>query len=65
MKLTLGEAAAWMEASGTFDGAAVATGYSIDSRTIGVGELFFAVQGERLDGHDYVAAALERACRSR
>src|SRR5437016_1944266 len=35
-------------------------GYSIDSRTIQPGELFFAVKGERLDGHDYVAAALER-----
>ena len=32
----------------------VAQGYSIDSRTIGAGELFFAVKGERLDGHDYV-----------
>ena len=38
----------------------VAQGYSIDSRTIGPGELFFAVQGERLDGHDYVDAALEK-----
>src|SRR5437660_1375454 len=35
-------------------------GYSIDSRTIQPGELFFAVKGERLDGHDYVAAAMER-----
>ena len=26
----------------------------------GPGELFFAVRGERLDGHDFVAAALER-----
>src|SRR5271170_2243814 len=32
--------------------------YGIDSRTIGAGELFFAVRGERLDGHDYVQAAL-------
>jgi UDP-N-acetylmuramoyl-tripeptide--D-alanyl-D-alanine ligase len=33
-------------------------GYSIDSRTIAAGELFFAVRGEKLDGHDYVEAAL-------
>jgi UDP-N-acetylmuramoyl-tripeptide--D-alanyl-D-alanine ligase len=33
-------------------------GYSIDSRTVGAGELFFAVKGERLDGHEYVQAAL-------
>src|SRR5438270_4534729 len=38
----------------------VACGYSIDSRSIQVGELFFAVKGERLDGHDYVNSALEK-----
>jgi UDP-N-acetylmuramoyl-tripeptide--D-alanyl-D-alanine ligase len=38
----------------------IAEGYSIDSRTLAPGELFFAVKGERLDGHDYVAAALEK-----
>src|SRR6202167_3983691 len=35
-------------------------GYSIDSRTIRAGELFFAVKGDRLDGHDYVNASLEK-----
>src|SRR5256714_15281511 len=35
-------------------------GYSIDSRTIQPGELFFAVRGERLDGHDFVEAALPK-----
>ena len=35
-----------------------ATGYSIDSRTIQPGEMFFAVHGQRLDGHDFVPAAL-------
>jgi UDP-N-acetylmuramoyl-tripeptide--D-alanyl-D-alanine ligase len=38
----------------------VAQGYSIDSRTVQPGELFFAVKGERLDGHDFVHQALER-----
>jgi len=38
----------------------LAQSYSIDSRTVAAGELFFAVKGERLDGHDYVAAAFER-----
>jgi UDP-N-acetylmuramoyl-tripeptide--D-alanyl-D-alanine ligase len=38
----------------------VAQGYSIDSRTVNAGELFFAVRGERLDGHDFIAGALER-----
>jgi UDP-N-acetylmuramoyl-tripeptide--D-alanyl-D-alanine ligase len=35
-------------------------GYSIDSRTVAPGELFFAVRGERFDGHDFVGAALDR-----
>jgi UDP-N-acetylmuramoyl-tripeptide--D-alanyl-D-alanine ligase len=58
VKLTLGRIADWIHADGEFDTSAEAVGYSIDSRTIGAGELFFAVTGERLDGHDYVAAAL-------
>ena len=37
---------------------ALAQGYSIDSRTIQAGELFFAVKGERMDGHDFVTQAL-------
>ncbi|MGE0404984.1 MAG: UDP-N-acetylmuramoyl-tripeptide--D-alanyl-D-alanine ligase, partial [Candidatus Korobacteraceae bacterium] len=41
-----------------FDPQAVATGYSIDSRTLKPGDLYFAVIGERLDGHDYVDDAL-------
>lgn len=39
---------------------AVVMGYSIDSRTIRPGELFFAVKGEKLDGHDYVKQALDK-----
>jgi UDP-N-acetylmuramoyl-tripeptide--D-alanyl-D-alanine ligase len=58
MKLTLGKVADWIHADGEFDTSAEAVGYAIDSRTVGGGELFFAVRGERLDGHDYVQAAL-------
>ncbi len=66
MKLTLAEAAvgsgAVLEApeSVARSGSMVVTGYSIDSRTVAPGDLFFAVRGERLDGHDYVASAIER-----
>ena len=60
MKLTLSRAAEFMQASGEFNAAALATGYSIDSRTIQPGELFLAVSGERLDGHDFVDAALAK-----
>ena len=60
MKLTLGKIAGFVSSEGDFQREQVAEGYSIDSRTVGPGELFFAVKGERLDGHDYVNAALER-----
>jgi UDP-N-acetylmuramoyl-tripeptide--D-alanyl-D-alanine ligase len=42
------------------DAMARVAGYSIDSRTIRAGELFFAIHGPRHDGHDHVAAALGR-----
>jgi UDP-N-acetylmuramoyl-tripeptide--D-alanyl-D-alanine ligase len=58
MKLTLGQVADWIHAEGDFVTIAEAVGYSIDSRTIGAGELFFAVKGDRFDGHDFVEAAL-------
>ena len=58
MKLTLGQIADILHAEGDFTTNTVATGYSIDSRTLSAGDLFFAVRGERVDGHDYVEAAL-------
>src|ERR1700734_3208105 len=63
MILPLSKIAAFIDASGGFPVALreqIARAYSIDSRTIGPGQLFFAVKGERLDGHDYVASALEK-----
>jgi len=59
MKLSLSRVAEFLSATGEFDLKAVAQGYSIDSRTIQPGELFFAVKGERMDGHDFVGQALE------
>ena len=38
----------------------VATGYSVDSRTIEPGDVFFALRGPAHDGHEYVATAFER-----
>jgi UDP-N-acetylmuramoyl-tripeptide--D-alanyl-D-alanine ligase len=66
MKLTLAEAAigagAVLEAPADVANAGALTvrGYSIDSRTVDAGELFFAVRGERLDGHDFLESALAR-----
>ena len=65
MKLTLAEAA--MGAGGVLEaphtpnaGSVLVQGYSIDSRTLLPGELFFAVKGERFDGHDFISGAIER-----
>ncbi|HEY1272646.1 MAG TPA: Mur ligase domain-containing protein, partial [Terriglobales bacterium] len=60
MKLPLPKIADFVGASAAFEPGAVAQGYSIDSRTVAPGQLFFAVKGERLDGHDFVGQALER-----
>jgi UDP-N-acetylmuramoyl-tripeptide--D-alanyl-D-alanine ligase len=66
MILTLAEAAigtgAVLEAPSSFAnaGALLVSGYSIDSRTVSQGDLFFAVKGERLDGHEFVTAAIAR-----
>ncbi|EHJ98559.1 MULTISPECIES: UDP-N-acetylmuramoylalanyl-D-glutamyl-2,6-diaminopimelate--D-alanyl-D-alanine ligase [Rhizobium/Agrobacterium group] len=34
------------------------TGISIDSRTVKAGEAFFAIKGDRVDGHDYTSFAV-------
>lgn len=64
MKLSLGSIALWTASELLFPRGDAAgetiTGYSIDSRTIAAGELFFAVRGERFDGNDFVGAAIER-----
>jgi len=39
---------------------AVVSAVRIDSRTVGPGNLFVAIAGERVDGHDFVADAFER-----
>ena len=59
MKLQLSKIAEFTAATGDFPGEELVDRYSIDSRTIAPGALFFAVKGERLDGHDFVSAALE------
>src|SRR5437588_5482800 len=60
MKLPLWRIAEFSAAKGDVDQELMALGYSIDSRTLSSGDLFIAIQGEHFDGHDYVAAALEK-----
>ena len=59
MKLPLARIEEFVQGSGEFDGHLVAGGYSIDSRATAPGQLFFAIAGERADGHEFVEAALE------
>lgn len=60
MKLPLAKIAELISATGAFPSDGIAQGYSIDSRSVQSGQLFFAVKGERLDGHDYVQSSLEK-----
>ncbi len=60
MKLPLHKVAEFISASGEFPKDEIAQAYSIDSRTIKAGELFFAVTGERLEGHDFVFSAVQK-----
>jgi UDP-N-acetylmuramoyl-tripeptide--D-alanyl-D-alanine ligase len=39
-------------------------GISIDSRTIKNGEVYFAIQGNRYDGHDFISEAIEKGASS-
>src|ERR1039458_4468670 len=59
MKLTMGEVAASLESPcGATD--RLIEGYSIDSRTLAPGQLFFAIRGPRFDGHKFVGQAIDR-----
>jgi UDP-N-acetylmuramoyl-tripeptide--D-alanyl-D-alanine ligase len=58
MKLSLSRIAEFISGRGQFPPQSIAQGYSIDSRTVQPGEIFFAVKGEKLDGHDFVDQAL-------
>lgn len=60
MNLSLARIAGFIAATGEYEERALARGYSIDSRTVQNGDLFFAVKGERLDGHDFVEQALSK-----
>src|SRR5258708_13232876 len=60
MKLPIARIAEFISATGEFLPEEMAQAYSIDSRTVAAGQLFFAVKGERLDGNDFVEQALNK-----
>ena len=59
MNLTLEEIAEHVSGKLRGLGAASVRGYSIDSRTMKRGDLFFAIKGPRFDGHEFVAQAAQ------
>src|SRR5215813_14773101 len=63
MNLQLDEITAAVEGVLAGPATVVARGYSIDSRTMKAGDLFFAVKGPRFDGHDFLRQAVDKkAC---
>ncbi|HEY4048274.1 MAG TPA: UDP-N-acetylmuramoyl-tripeptide--D-alanyl-D-alanine ligase [Acidobacteriaceae bacterium] len=68
MKLALHDIAHWIGADlRAWQGDRLevpADGYSIDTRTLEPGDLFFAIRGERYDAHDFVVTAFERDARA-
>ncbi len=61
MRIPLKELAAGLGA--VLDSPVVATGWSVDTRTMEPGDVYFALRGPNHDGHEHVAAAFEKgAC---
>src|SRR5262249_43730594 len=60
MNLTLEEINAAVGGTLKGPGNVKVRGYSIDTRTLKPGEVFFAIKGPRFDGHDFVQQAFEK-----
>lgn len=60
MSLWTGQAAQQAMAATLSGEAHAINGISIDTRTLQPGDLFFAIQGDVRDGHDFVEAALQK-----
>jgi UDP-N-acetylmuramoyl-tripeptide--D-alanyl-D-alanine ligase len=60
MNLQLEEVAKAVDGTLAGPGNLTARGYSIDTRTLNPGDLFFAVKGPRFDGHDFLRQAVEK-----
>ena len=58
MKLRLGQVADFLGLGGDAD--ALVTGWSVDSRTLQPGDLFFALRGPNHDGHVYVGEVFRK-----
>ena len=49
-----------MDVKRLYDAFLASKGVTTDSRTVGEGEMFFALKGENFDGNEYASAALEK-----
>ncbi len=58
MEMELREVAHILGLADEFEG--IVTGWSIDSRTVALGDLFFALRGPNHDGHDHVREVFEK-----
>lgn len=59
MTLDLQDVASAIDTEG-FPGSAKVSGWSVDTRTQAPGDVYFALRGPQHDGHDFVAAAVEK-----
>lgn len=59
MKKTIQQIAQWLGSDEVFDATLVATGVSINTRTLQPGDLFIPFKGEAVNGHKYVKQAFE------
>jgi UDP-N-acetylmuramoyl-tripeptide--D-alanyl-D-alanine ligase len=60
MNLSLEEISKAVGGNLSGSGSTKVRGYSIDTRTLSAGELFFAIKGPRFDGHDFLDKAAEK-----
>ncbi len=62
MNLQIGKVAEWLEIAGfpAADAGRMVTGWSVDSRSLQAGDLFFALRGPNHDGHAYVRDVLQK-----
>jgi UDP-N-acetylmuramoyl-tripeptide--D-alanyl-D-alanine ligase len=60
MNLTLDEVSKAIGGSLDASGSTKVRGYSIDTRTLNAGELFFAIKGPRFDGHQFLQQAADK-----
>jgi UDP-N-acetylmuramoyl-tripeptide--D-alanyl-D-alanine ligase len=58
MEIELRDVARWLGLS--IEARGMVTGWSIDSRTVAPGDLFFALRGPNHDGHDHIEDALRK-----